>query len=123
MASYSSRRPEALAMVLSFSIYLLVMYFNPRIEAWLYRITNTSRPELKSDLDALNANSIDITYSYQKMVDEENVRSQEEEKKSDGKENHQDAETETDEDKADGEEQEEKNDEQKEETQPLNGKV
>ena len=125
MASYSSRRPEALAMVLSFSIYLLIMFFNPRIEAWLYRITNTSNPEFKSDLDALNGNrkTNNITSSYEKMVGEKNYGIQEKEKKSDGTENNQDAERETDEDKPDGKEQEEKNDKQKEETQPLNGNV
>ena len=125
MASYSSRRPEALAMVLSFSIYLLMMFFNPRIEAWLYRITNTSNPEFKSDLDALNGNNKtnNIISSYVKMVDEKSYGIQEKEIKSDGTENNQDAEKETDEDKADGKEQEEKNDKQKEETQPLNGKV
>ncbi|XP_074629158.1 sodium/potassium/calcium exchanger 3-like [Acropora palmata] len=115
--------PEALAMVLSFSIYLLIMFFNPRIEAWLYRITNTSNPEFKSDLDALNGNrkTNNITSSYEKMVGEKNYGIQEKEKKSDGTENNQDAERETDEDKPDGKEQEEKNDKQKEETQPLNG--
>ena len=30
------------------------MYFNPRIEAWLYKITNTTSPEYKSDLHASN---------------------------------------------------------------------
>ena len=125
VASYSSRRPEALAMVLSFSIYLLIMFLNPRIEAWLYRITNTSNPEFKSDLDALNGNrkTTNITSSYEKMVDEQNYGIQEKEKKFDGTENNQNAEKEKDEDKEDGKEQEEKNDKQKEETQPLNGKV
>ena len=101
------------------------MFFNPRIEAWLYRITNTSNPEFKSDLDALNGNNKtnNIISSYEKMVDEKSYGIQEKEKKSDGTENNQDAENETDEDKADGKEQEEKNDKQKEETQPLNGKV
>ena len=101
------------------------MFFNPRIEAWLYRITNTSNPEFKSDLDALNGNrkTTDITSSYEKMVDEKNYGIQEKEKKSDGTENNQNAEKEKDEDEEDGKEQEEKNDKQKEETQPLNGKV
>ena len=103
------------------------MFLNQRIEAWLYRITNTSNPEFKSDLDALNRNenskTINTTFSYEKMVDEKNYRIQEKEKKSDGTENNRDAEKETDEDKADGKEREEKNDKQKEETQPLNGKL
>lgn len=101
------------------------MFFNPRIEAWLYRITNTSNPEFKSDLDALNGNNKtnNIISSYEKMVDEKSYGIQEKEKKSDDTENNQDAEKETDEDKEDGKEQEEKNDRQKEETQPLNGKV
>ena len=103
------------------------MFFNPRIEAWLYRITNTSNLEFKSDLDALNGNNNtnNIISSYEKMVDEKSYGIQEKEKKSDGTENNQKAEKEslTDEDKEDGKEQEEKNDRQKEETQPLNGKV
>lgn len=30
------------------------MYFNPRIEAWLYKVTNTTSPEYKSELHATN---------------------------------------------------------------------
>ena len=41
-------------MVCFYSIYLLIMYFNPRIEEWLYKITNTTSPEFKSDLHASN---------------------------------------------------------------------
>ena len=33
------------------------MYFNPRIEAWLYKVTKTSSPEYKSDLHATNGNN------------------------------------------------------------------
>ena len=39
-------------MACSYSIYLLIMYFNPRIEAWLYKVTNTTSPEYKSELHA-----------------------------------------------------------------------
>ena len=41
-------------MVCFYSVYLLIMYFNPRIEAWLYKITNTNSPEYKSELHATN---------------------------------------------------------------------
>lgn len=44
-------------MACSYSIYLLIMYFNPRIEAWLYKVTNTTSPEYKSDLHASNGNN------------------------------------------------------------------
>ena len=30
------------------------MYFNPRIEAWLYKVTKTTSPEYKSELHATN---------------------------------------------------------------------
>lgn len=33
------------------------MYFNPRIEAWLYKVTNTTSPEYKSELHATNGKS------------------------------------------------------------------
>lgn len=45
---------EATAMVCFYSVYLLIMFFNPRIEAWLYRVTNTTSPEYKSELHANN---------------------------------------------------------------------
>ncbi|XP_078371659.1 sodium/potassium/calcium exchanger 4-like [Oculina patagonica] len=45
---------EATAMVCFYSIYLLIMFFNPRIEAWLYKVTNTTSPEYKSELHATN---------------------------------------------------------------------
>lgn len=45
---------EATAMVCFYSIYLLIMYFNPRIEAWLYKVTKTKSPEYKSELHASN---------------------------------------------------------------------
>ena len=41
-------------MVCFYSVYLLIMYFNPRIEAWLYKVTNTNSPEYKSELHATN---------------------------------------------------------------------
>ena len=41
-------------MVCFYSIYLLIMYFNPRIEAWLYKVTKTTSPEYKSELHASN---------------------------------------------------------------------
>ncbi|XP_068688983.1 sodium/potassium/calcium exchanger 4-like [Montipora foliosa] len=64
--------PEALGMVCSYSIYLVIMYFNPRIEAWLYRITNTSSPKFKSDLHAVNrTNKTNNNAGYEKIADEE----------------------------------------------------
>ena len=47
-------RSEAVAMVCFYSVYLLMMYFNPRIEAWLYKITKTKSPEFKSQLHEEN---------------------------------------------------------------------
>ena len=41
-------------MVCFYSVYLLIMFFNPRIEAWLYKITKTNSPEYKSELHATN---------------------------------------------------------------------
>ena len=46
------------------------MYFNPRIEAWLYKITNTNGPEFKSGLHASNAVTANKN-GYQKIADEE----------------------------------------------------
>lgn len=43
-------RSEATAMVSFYSVYLLIMYFNPNIEAYLYKVTKTKTPEFKSDL-------------------------------------------------------------------------
>lgn len=37
-------------MVSFYTVYLLIMYFNPKIEAYLYKITKTTTPEYKSDL-------------------------------------------------------------------------
>ena len=41
-------------MVCFYSVYLLIMYFNPRIEGWLYKVTKTTSPEYKSELHATN---------------------------------------------------------------------
>ena len=90
-------------MSCSYSIYLIIMYFNPRIEAWLYKITNTNSPEYKSDLHASNGIKANSN-GYQKIGDEEqsNSRGETEEKEQD----------EQDERKENGEEK-----------QPLKGKV
>ena len=45
------------------------MYFNPRIEAWLYRITNTTSPEYKSELHASNGNGKNS--GYEQLANEE----------------------------------------------------
>ena len=61
-------------MSCSYLIYLIIMYFNPRIEAWLYKITNTNSPEFKSDLHALNGIKANNN-GYQKIADEEQSHS------------------------------------------------
>ena len=38
------------------------MYFNPRIEAWLYKVTKTSSPEYKSELHATNGKKNGYTH-------------------------------------------------------------
>ena len=48
-------------MVSFYSIYLLIMYFNPRIEAWLYKVTKTKSPEYKSELHASNGKGQDYS--------------------------------------------------------------
>ena len=63
-------------MSCSYSIYLIIMHFNPRIESWLYKITNTNSPEFKSALHAsigIKANN----YGYQKIADEEQTTAKE----------------------------------------------
>jgi len=67
-------------MSCSYSIYLIIMYFNPRIAAWLYKRTNTNSPEFKSDLHASNGIKANKN-GYQKIADEEQSRSGEKEKK------------------------------------------
>ena len=67
-------------MSCSYSIYLIIMYFNPRIEAWLYKITNTNSPEFKSDLHASNGIKANNN-GYQKIADEEQSHSGGKEKK------------------------------------------
>ena len=65
-------------MVSFYSVYLLIMYFNPRIEAWLYKVTNTTSPEYKSELHAINGKkngysqlaADDTTESESKGLDE-----------------------------------------------------
>ena len=66
-------------MSCSYSIYLIIMYFNPRIEAWLYKVTNTSSPEYKSDLHASNGIKANNN-GYQKIADEEQSHSEGKEK-------------------------------------------
>ena len=91
-------------MSCSYSIYLIIMYFNPRIEAWLYKITNTNSPEYKSDLHASNGIKANSN-GYQKIGDEEqsNSRGETEEKEQD--------------------EQDERKEDGGPEKQPLKGKV
>ena len=116
-------------MSCSYSIYLIIMYFNPRIEAWLYKITNTNSPEFKSDLHASNGIRANNS-GYQKIADEEQSNSEGKEKKPlianeqtiSGKE--------TIEEKGDGKNEEKERDEHDErkedggpEKQPLKGKV
>lgn len=73
-------------MVCSYSIYLVIMYFNPGIERWLYRITNTSSPEYKSDLHASNGTSNGKSEGYSKLATEEGGASEKEKKPTTNKE-------------------------------------
>ncbi|XP_074617599.1 sodium/potassium/calcium exchanger 4-like isoform X3 [Acropora palmata] len=77
---------EATAMVCSYSMYLVIMYFNPGIERWLYKITNTSSPEYKSDLHASNGTSNDKSEGYSKLATEEGNASEKENKPTTNKE-------------------------------------
>ena len=96
------------------------MYFNPRIEAWLYKITNTNSPEFKSDLHASNGIKANNN-GYQKIADEEQSHSGGKEKKPLSTN-----EQETPEEKGDGKKEEKQQEERKEDggqKQPLKGKV
>ena len=101
------------------------MYFNPRIESWLYKITNTNSPEFKSDLHAsigIKANN----YGYQKIADEEQSHSEGKEKKPFSSNEQTNSAKETPEEKGDGKKEEKQQEERKEdcgEKQPLKGKV
>ena len=115
-------------MSCSYSIYLIIMYFNPRIEVWLYKITNTNSPEFKSDLHASNgikANKI----GYEKIVDEEQSHGEGKEKKPLSTTEQINSAKETTEEKGDGKKEEAQRDQQEErkedggEKQPLKGKV
>ena len=55
------------------------MYFNPRIEAWLYKITNSNSPEYKSELHLSNGIKANNN-GYQKIADEEQSNGEEKEK-------------------------------------------
>jgi len=68
---------EATAMVCFYSVYLLIMYFNPRIEVWLYKITNTTSPEYKSELHASNGKN----NGYSQVPDNEAEESEKDENK------------------------------------------
>ncbi|XP_067019283.1 sodium/potassium/calcium exchanger 4-like [Acropora muricata] len=115
--------PEALAMSCSYAIYLIIMYFNPRIEAWLYKITKTNSPEFKSDLHASNGIKANNN-GYQKIVDEEQSHSEGTEKKTLGTNEQTNSAEETPEEKEDrkreGKQQEERKEDGGEE-QPLKG--
>ena len=104
------------------------MYFNPRIEAWLYKITNTNSPEFKSDLHA--SNGIKATNNgYQKIADEEQSPSEGKEKKPLGTNERTNSAEEMTEEKGDGKKEEKQQDQQEErkedggEKQPLKGEV
>ena len=57
------------------------MFFNPRIEAWLYKVTNTTSPEYKSELHANNGKK--NGYSKVPEDDPENPESEKNEEKGD----------------------------------------
>lgn len=115
-------------MSCSYSIYLIIMYFNSRIEAWLYKITNTSSPEFKSDLHASNGIKANNN-GYQKIADEEQSHSEGKEKKPLTTNEQTNSAKETTEGKGDGKKEEKQRDQQEErkedggEKQPLKGKV
>lgn len=99
------------------------MYFNPRIEAWLYKITKTNSPEFKSDLHASNGIKANNN-GYQKIVDEEQSHSEGIEKKTQGTNEQTNSAEETPEEKGDGKREEKQQEERKEdggEEQPLKG--
>ena len=104
------------------------MYLNPRIEAWLYKITNTNSPEFKSDLHASNGIRANNS-GYQKIADEEQSNSEGKEKKPISTNEHTNSAKETTEEKGNGiieEKEQDEQDERKEdggEKQPLKGKV
>ncbi|CAH3026751.1 unnamed protein product [Porites evermanni] len=115
--------PEALAMSCSYSIYLIIMYFNPRIEAWLYKITNTNSPEFKSDLHASNGIKANNN-GYQKIADEEQSHREGKVKKPLSTIGQTNSAKETPEEKGDGKKEEKQQEERKEdggEKQPLKG--
>ena len=115
-------------MSCSYSIYLIIMYFNPRIEAWLYRMTNTNSPEYKSDLHASNGIKANNN-GYQKIADEEQSLSEGKEKKPLSTNEQTSSAKETTEEKGDGKKKGTQRDQQEErkeddgEKQPLKGKV
>ena len=115
-------------MACSYSIYLTIMYFNPRIEAWLYKITNTNSPEFKSDLHASNGIKANNN-GYQKIADEEQSHSEGKEEKELSTNEQTNSAKETTEEKGDGKKEEKQRDQQEERTedggekQPLKGKV
>ena len=112
-------------MSCSYSIYLIIMYFNPRIEAWLYEITNTNSPEFKSDLHASNGIKANKN-GYRKIADEEQSHSEGKEKKPLSTNEQTNSAKEAPEEKGDGKKEEKQQKERKEngwEKQPLKGKV
>ena len=112
-------------MSCSYSIYLIIMYFNPRIEAWLYKITNTNSPEFKSDLHASNGIKANNN-GYQKIADEEQSHREGKVKKPLSTIGQTNSAKETPEEKGDGKKEEKQQEERKEdggEKQPLKGKV
>ena len=112
-------------MSCSYLIYLIIMYFNPRIEAWLYKITNTNSPEFKSDLHASHGIKASNN-GYQKIADEEQSHSGGKEKKSLSTNEQTNSAKETPEEKGNGKKEEKQQEERKEDggqKQPLKGKV
>jgi len=103
------------------------MYFNPRIEAWLYKITNTNSPDFKSDLHASNGIKASNN-GYQKIADEEKSHGEEKEKKPLSTNEQTNSAKETTEEKRDGKKEEKQRDQQEERKedggmkQPLKGK-
>jgi len=104
------------------------MYFNPRIEAWLYKITNSNSPEYKSDLHASNGIKANNN-GYQKIADEEQSHGEGEEEKPLSTNEQTNSAKETTEEKGDEKKEEKQRDQEEEreedggEKQPLKGIV
>ena len=82
-------------MVCFYSVYLLIMYFNPRIEKWLYKVTKTRCPEFKSQLHEKNGK-----VSYNPLATEDQEEEDNKKKKEEADKQNQDSDKKQDDQKA-----------------------